>query len=73
MTEERETRTLLRDGKLASRPPVGVVVQVLDVPAKPNRYVLSAGFCRLGSGAGSDVVINETTVSRNHAEIELGP
>jgi transcriptional regulator with GAF, ATPase, and Fis domain len=63
----------MKDGKSLGRAPVGVVVQVLDAQAKPPRYVLSAGFCRMGSGTACDVVISEPTVSRNHAEIELVP
>ncbi len=71
--QEPSTLTLLKDGRSIARPPVGVIVQVLDAPAKPARYVLASGFCRLGSGAGCDVVITSPTVSRAHAEIELAP
>ena len=73
VAQDPATLTLLKDGQSRERAPVGVVVQVLDAPAKPSRYALSAGFCRLGSGAGCDVVITEPTVSRTHAEIELVP
>lgn len=73
VSQETSTVTLHADGPPRPRAPVGVVVQVLDAPAKPARYVLSAGHCRIGSGAGSDVLINAPTVSRAHAELELVP
>jgi transcriptional regulator with GAF, ATPase, and Fis domain len=72
LAKDPSTLTLV-DGRPRQLTPVGVVVKVLDASATPSRYVLSEGHCRIGSGAGCDVVINEPTVSRIHAELKLVP
>ncbi len=64
------TATLVRD--VAARP-LGAIVRVLDARAKPATYRLTSGRCVIGAGAGCDVVVDEPTVSRQHAAFELVP
>jgi DNA-binding NtrC family response regulator len=64
------TATLVRD--LAPRP-LGAIVRVIDARAKPTTYRLTQGKCVIGAGAGCDIVVDEATVSRQHASLELVP
>jgi DNA-binding NtrC family response regulator len=67
---EHGTRTLVRD---TARRPIGAVLRVLDARAKPSTFRLGSDRCVIGAGAGADVVIEESTVSRQHAAFELVP
>ena len=53
--------------------PLGAIVRVLDAPANPPVFRLSRGVCRIGSGAGCNIIVNEPTVSRAHVEFALHP
>ena len=64
------TATLVRD--VAPRP-LGAVVRVLDARARPASFRLGSGQCVIGAGAGCDIVVDESTVSRKHVELELVP
>ena len=50
---------------------LGAVVRVVTSSAKPVEFHLKAGVCRVGSGAGNDIVIDDRTVSRRHADLTL--
>jgi DNA-binding NtrC family response regulator len=64
------TETLVRE--IPSRP-LDAVIRVLDAPAKPKAYRLTQGRCTIGAAPDCDVVIEATTVSRKHVELELVP
>ena len=64
------TATLVRD---VSVRPLGAIVRVLDARARPTKFRLASGVCVLGAGADCDIVIDDKTVSRRHAELELSP
>jgi transcriptional regulator with GAF, ATPase, and Fis domain len=49
------------------------VVRVEGAPARPDRFVLREGVCVIGSAPACDMVIDEPTVSRMHAELQLLP
>lgn len=53
--------------------PLGAIVRVLDAKATPSAFRLASGKCVVGAGAGSDVVVASTTVSRAHVELVLAP
>ena len=53
--------------------PLAAVLRVDNAPATPSSFVLRAGSCRIGGGAGCDLVIEDSTVSRLHAELSLTP
>jgi DNA-binding NtrC family response regulator len=53
--------------------PLGVVLRVDGVHAKPNELRWSEGKRIIGSAPGSDIVISDRTVSRSHVELELVP
>jgi DNA-binding NtrC family response regulator len=63
------TRTIRR----SAQPPLGVLVRVLETTAEPKEFRLQAGVCRLGSGRDADVLVDDETVSRMHAELRLAP
>ncbi|MEJ7734991.1 MAG: FHA domain-containing protein, partial [Polyangiaceae bacterium] len=54
-------------------PPLAAVVRVEGAPARPDRFVLREGVCVIGSAPACDMVIDEPTVSRMHAELQLLP
>lgn len=56
-----------------SRVPLAAWIRVSGVSASPDAYRLERGVCSLGSGAHNDIVIDDRTVSRAHAEFELVP
>ncbi len=64
---------VLLPGAAPAVAPLGVVLTFEGVATKPERYVLETGRCILGSGAASDVVIDDPAVSRSHAELSLVP
>ncbi len=64
------TATLIRD--IGPRP-LGALIRVLDARAKPATFRLGSGQCVIGAGAGADIVVEEATVSRQHAALELVP
>jgi DNA-binding NtrC family response regulator len=53
--------------------PLSVVVRISGARAEPPSLHLKEGRCTLGSGQGSDVVIDDPTVSRAHCELTLVP
>jgi len=57
----------------ASPQPVGVIVRVRDAPAVPPELRLHTGVCVIGSGVGSDIVVSDPAVSRQHVELSLVP
>jgi DNA-binding NtrC family response regulator len=64
-----ETRALARSSSL----PMGAIVRVVDAPALPKSFALRSGRCVVGAGTAADVVVQNDTVSRSHAELELTP
>jgi transcriptional regulator with GAF, ATPase, and Fis domain len=70
-SERREgTATLVRE--VGARP-LGAIIRILEARAKPTSFRLTSGKCTIGAGSGCDVVIDESTVSRQHATLELVP
>lgn len=53
--------------------PIAVRLRVLDKSPQPVVYRLSGGVCRVGAGQGVDMLLDDKTVSRVHAELELVP
>jgi DNA-binding NtrC family response regulator len=53
--------------------PIAACLRVLNTKAQPAVYRLSRGLCRVGAGRGVDMLIDDKTVSRIHAELELVP
>ena len=51
--------------------PIAARIRVLNASAQPASYRLSHGLCRLGAGEGVDILLDDKTVSRVHAELEL--
>jgi DNA-binding NtrC family response regulator len=51
--------------------PIAARIRVLNATAEPSTYRLSRGICRIGAGEGVDILLDDKTVSRVHAEIEL--
>jgi DNA-binding NtrC family response regulator len=64
------TATLVREVGLR---PLGAILRVVDARAKPSIFRLGTGRCVIGAGADADVIIEESTVSRQHASFELVP
>ena len=50
---------------------VGAIVRVVGAPAQPAELRLRGGTCKIGSGEGNDVVVQDPTVSRKHVELTL--
>lgn len=65
-----ETATLVRD---VAPLPLGAVVRVVGVKAQPQAFRLSAGSCVVGAGAGANLLVPESSVSRRHVELTLVP
>lgn len=53
--------------------PIAARLRVLNKNPQPVVYRLSRGVCRVGAGQGVDMLIDDKTVSRVHAELELVP
>lgn len=53
------------------RVPLAARVAIVACRAEPAELTLSAGKCVIGAGADADVIVDSTTVSRRHVEIEL--
>ena len=51
--------------------PIAARVRVLNASARPAIYRLGRGICRIGAGEGVDILLDDKTVSRVHAELEL--
>ena len=51
--------------------PIAARIRVLNANARPATYRLSRGLCRIGAGEGVDILLDDKTVSRVHAELEL--
>ena len=51
--------------------PLAARIRVVGAAATPASYLLRSGTCRIGSSPTSDVCIQDATVSRQHAELEL--
>ena len=62
------TATLVRETQAR---PLGALIRVLEGRAKPATFRLGQGACVIGAGAGADIVIDEPTVSRQHASFEI--
>jgi DNA-binding NtrC family response regulator len=70
----KETNTLgVPNGPMAARPPLGVVVRVLNASARPDPFRLNVGVARVGSAPECDLVVDDRTVSRVHAEFGVVP
>ena len=65
-----ETATLLRD---VAPLPLGAVVRVVGVKAQPQAFRLTSGSCVVGAGAGANLLVPESSVSRRHVELTLVP
>ncbi|HKY35775.1 MAG TPA: sigma 54-interacting transcriptional regulator [Polyangiaceae bacterium] len=70
MTVERDAPTTALQQPIV-RGPLPVRLQVLEARAAPQQFVLASGSCVIGAGRGADVVIDDETVSRRHAELAL--
>src|SRR5688572_18722763 len=76
---ERPPRPTFDDGtetlvRAPPRPrPLGAVISVDHPHAVPRAFRLTADTCVVGSAPGCQVVIAETTVSRQHVELSLVP
>ena len=68
---EVEATQTLHD--VEGRRPLAAVLRVEGAPARPAHLVLRADACMIGSSPASDLVIDDPTVSRSHAEIRLVP
>jgi two-component system response regulator GlrR len=53
--------------------PLGVILRVLNRPARPRAFRLAQGSCVCGAAPDADVVIADETVSRRHLELTLLP
>ena len=69
MSGRGETRTLHRAGILVE--PLPVIVRC--PAARPAELRLSEGTCSVGAGSRCDMVIDDSAVSRSHAELTLVP
>ena len=65
-----ETATLQRD---VAPLPLGALVRVLGVKAQPQSFRLAAGSCVVGAGAGANLLVPDSSVSRRHVELTLVP
>jgi DNA-binding NtrC family response regulator len=70
--ERTETMHAAGSAPGAARP-LGAILRVEGASARPARLVLRADGCIIGSGPASDIVIDDPTVSRSHAEARLVP
>jgi DNA-binding NtrC family response regulator len=70
MLQDGSTHTLHR--RSLALEPLPVVLKTL-APAPPCQFRLSEGSCTVGSGSRADLVIEDPTVSRAHAEFTLVP
>ena len=70
--ERTETMHAAGSAPGAARP-LGAILRVEGASARPARLVLRADGCIIGSGPASDIVIDDPTVSRSHAEVSLVP
>jgi DNA-binding NtrC family response regulator len=57
----------------AERQPLPALVRIHRRPASPDVFVLAEGSCTIGAGAGSDVIVEDERVSRQHLELSLVP
>jgi two-component system nitrogen regulation response regulator GlnG len=70
-SDETSTETLHRGDKGTVQRPIGAVIRVLNARATPAEYKLAVGSCTIGTSSACDVVIDDSTVSRNHIELDL--
>ncbi len=71
MSVPRGTATLVQGGAVPR--PLEAVIRVLDARARPSAFRLTSGVCVVGAAPDCDVVVDDTTVSRRHASLELVP
>ncbi|HEX7663884.1 MAG TPA: sigma-54-dependent Fis family transcriptional regulator, partial [Polyangiaceae bacterium] len=64
---KHETETLVRSDVGSQRAPLAVRVRVEG----GREFTLKTGTCRIGSAADSDLVVDDSTVSRAHVELSL--
>ena len=69
MSARGATRTLHRAGVFVE--PLPVIVRC--PAARPATLRLSEGSCSVGAGSVCDMVLDDSTVSRSHAELTLVP
>ncbi len=67
----QETVTIANKAPLAQ--PLGAIVRVLGARATPSAFRLEQGTCLVGAGKDCHVVIDNPSVSRQHAELGLVP
>jgi transcriptional regulator with GAF, ATPase, and Fis domain len=70
-SQSKATATYYRGAPTAS--PLGAIVRVLGKKATPSTFRLTSGTCVVGSAPPCDIIIDEPTVSRMHAELNLVP
>jgi transcriptional regulator with GAF, ATPase, and Fis domain len=66
-----DVRTAVMPPKTGQKQLLGAVVRVVGAVAKPLEFRLTAGVCRVGSGSDNDIVVQDRTVSRRHADLTL--
>ena len=66
-----DVRTAVMPPKAGQKQLVGAIVRVVGATAKPTEFRLTSGVCRVGSGSDNDIVIQDRTVSRRHADLTL--
>jgi transcriptional regulator with GAF, ATPase, and Fis domain len=60
-----------RQKRGAPEGPLGAIVRVVDATARPQTKKLGATPIKIGKGDDNDIVINVSTVSRQHVELAL--
>lgn len=70
MQQDGSTHTLHR--RTLALEPLPIILRT-EAPAPPGQFRLTEGSCTVGSGSRSDLVIEDATVSRSHAELTLVP
>src|SRR5688572_19548807 len=67
---DEPTQTVLRE---STRGPLPARVTVSGARATPSSLRLERGGCVIGAGPQSDIIIEDASVSRSHAALELVP
>jgi DNA-binding NtrC family response regulator len=52
---------------------LSAIIRVLNAAAQPKEFLLASGVCTIGAGGDADIVVDDRTMSRRHAELELVP
>ena len=72
-TKKFDDSTATVAGSSTHANPLGVVLRIDGAHAKPAKLRFASGKCVIGSGASSDIVLSDRTVSRSHVQLELVP